>query len=74
MLVGKLTWVNQYFPALEHPTPREAVLDVVADYTFPILAELDLGHRTANIPMPIGIAAEMDATNRQFSLLEAAVR
>ena len=73
MLVGKLVWVNEYFPALEHPTPRAAVLDVLGGYDFPILADLDFGHRTANMPMPIGIRAEMDATDHRFSLLEPAV-
>lgn len=73
MLVGKLVWVNEYFPTLEHPTPRIAVLDVVGDYDFPILADLDFGHRTANIPLPIGIRAAMDAEKGSLSLLEAAV-
>ena len=74
MLVGKLTWVNEYFPELEHPSPREAVLDLLGGYRFPILANLDFGHRTANIPMPIGLAAEMDADSGYFGLLEAVVR
>ena len=73
MLVGKLVWVNEYFPALEHPTPRVAVLDVLGDYDFPILADLDFGHRTANLPMPIGVRAAMDATGKRFHLLEPAV-
>ena len=73
MLVGKLVWVNEYFKALEHPAPREAVLDVLGDYDFPILADMDFGHRTANIPLPIGIRAEMDATAHRVSLLEPAV-
>jgi muramoyltetrapeptide carboxypeptidase len=73
MLVGKLVWVNEYFKALEHPSPREAVLDVVGDYDFPILADMDFGHRTANIPLPIGVRAEMDAGQGRYALVEAAV-
>ena len=73
MLVGKLTWVNEYFAEVAHPEPREAILDVRGDYEFPILASLDFGHRTANIPLPIGVAAMMDATAKQFSLLAAPV-
>lgn len=73
MLVGKLTWVNEYFPEVDHPSPREAVIDALAGFSFPILANLDFGHRTANIPMPIGVVAEMDATNARFALLETAV-
>jgi len=73
MLVGKLVWINEYFPELEHPTPREAILDVVRVYSFPILAGLDFGHQTTNIPLPIGVRAAVDAQLGSFSLLEAAV-
>lgn len=72
MVVGKLTWVNQFFDEIEHPTPREAVLDALADYTFPILAEVDFGHNQTMLPMPIGITAYMDSENKLFGLLESA--
>ncbi len=52
--------------------PRVAVLDVVGGYDFPMFAGLDFGHRTANIPLPIGVCAAMDAEHGSLSLLEAA--
>jgi muramoyltetrapeptide carboxypeptidase len=73
MVIGKLVWVNQHFDEIEHPTPKEAVLDVLSDYTFPILAEVDFGHRQTMLPLPIGIMARMDSDRQQFELIEAAV-
>ncbi len=74
MLVGNLVWVNMYDKELEHPSPREMIMDVIKDYRWPILACEDFGHHTANIPLPVGITAAMDATARTLRLVEAAVR
>ena len=73
MLIGKLVWVSRYFEEIEHPAPREAVLDVLSDYTFAILAEVDFGHRQTIIPLPIGITARMDSGKHLLELTEAAV-
>jgi muramoyltetrapeptide carboxypeptidase len=73
MLIGKLVWVNRYFDEIEHPTPKEAVLDVLSDYTFPILAEVDFGHRQTMVPLPIGITARMDSAKHLLELTETAV-
>jgi muramoyltetrapeptide carboxypeptidase len=73
MLIGKLVWVNRYFDEIEHPTPKEAVLDVLSGYTFPILAEVDFGHRQTMVPLPIGITARMDSAKHLLELTETAV-
>ncbi len=73
MLIGKLVWINEYFDEIEHPTPKEAVLDVLSDYNFPILAEVDFGHQQTMIPLPIGIHARMDSGKHLLELLEPAV-
>jgi muramoyltetrapeptide carboxypeptidase len=74
MLIGKLTWINQSFEGIDYPSVRQVVFDVVGDYRFPIMANLDFGHQIANIPLPIGIEAEFDAASTSLSLLEAPVR
>lgn len=74
MVVGKLTWVNQYFDWIEHPSNREAVLDVVREYDFPILADVDFGHNIAALPMLLGVQAHIDADARTLSFTEAAVQ
>ena len=52
---------------------REVVMDVVGGYRFPILGHVDFGHCSPNLPMPIGVAAHLDATARTLSLCEPAV-
>ena len=54
-------------------TLREIVLDVVGDRAFPILGHVDFGHASPNLPMPIGVRAEVDADSLTLSLLEPAV-
>lgn len=73
MLIGKLVWVNRYFDEIEHPTPKEAVLDVLSGYRFPILAEVDFGHQQTMVPLPIGITARMDSEKHLLELTESAV-
>ncbi|GAA1662680.1 LD-carboxypeptidase [Glycomyces endophyticus] len=52
---------------------QEVVLDVLADYDFPILAGVDFGHTGPNLPMPVGVRAAVDATSRELRLLESPV-
>ncbi len=73
MVVGKLVWVNQYFDEIEHPSVQEAVLDVVQDYNFPGLAEVDFGHRMSMLPMPIGAMAALDSEAPMLAITDAVV-
>lgn len=52
---------------------REVVLDVVGDRDIPVLGNVNLGHAGPNIPLPLGVLAEIDADARTISLREAAV-
>jgi muramoyltetrapeptide carboxypeptidase len=54
-------------------TLREVVLDVIGDRDIPILGHVDVGHMTPNLPMPLGVLAELDADALTLSLLEPAV-
>ncbi len=54
-------------------TLREVVLDAIGDRDIPIVGHVDVGHMTPNLPMPIGVAAELDANALTLSLLEPAV-
>lgn len=73
MVIGKLTWVNEYFPEVTHPTPREAILEVVQEYQFPILANADFGHQISMLPMVIGLSAHMDSEALLLKVTETAV-
>ena len=52
---------------------REIVLDVLGDRDLPVLGEVDIGHAPPDVPLPIGVRAELDADARRIALLEAAV-
>lgn len=74
MLIGKITYIK---PAREkeivEPTVKELVLDVLKDYKFPIMSNLDFGHFTVNIPMPVGIKVSFDTAKKELNFLEGAV-
>lgn len=72
MLIGKLVWVNQFFDEIEHPSPQEAILDVLTGTDFPILAEVDFGHRQTMLPLPIGVRAQMDSERLLLEITETA--
>lgn len=74
MLIGKIRYIK---PMREkevvEPTTREMILDILKDYDFPIMANLDFGHFTVNIPMPIGIKVSFDTSKKELNFLESAV-
>jgi muramoyltetrapeptide carboxypeptidase LdcA involved in peptidoglycan recycling len=54
-------------------TLREIVLDVLGERDIPVLGNVDVGHDPPNLPMPLGVRAEMDADALTLSLPEPAV-
>lgn len=74
MLIGKITYIK---PPREkeiiEPTLKEMLLEQLKDYKFPIMANLDFGHFTVNIPMPVGIKVSFDTEKRELNFLESAV-
>jgi len=73
MLVGKLKYLKPQREEMNEPTPKEMILDILKDYNFPIMGNLDFGHFTINIPMPIGIKVSFDTGNKELNFLESAV-
>ncbi|MFB9310037.1 LD-carboxypeptidase [Agromyces hippuratus] len=55
------------------PGLREIVLDVLGDRDIPVLANLEIGHTPPNLPLPLGVRAQLDADAATLSLLESAV-
>ena len=74
MLIGKIKYIK---PLREQevisPTVKAMILDILKDYDFPIMANLDFGHYTINIPMPIGIKVSFDTSKKELNFLEGAV-
>ena len=73
MVVCQPVWVNRYFDHLEHPTLQQLVLQETADYNFPILSNIKLGHHTCSLPIPIGLQARLDTDTPEIVIMEAAV-
>jgi muramoyltetrapeptide carboxypeptidase len=56
-------------------TLRETVVQVLGDYTFPIVAEMSFGHGDPMLTLPNGCLASIDAVGAgaRVTLLESAV-
>jgi len=70
LVVGVPQQVSTEYP--DPPSLREVVLDVVGDRDFPVLGQVDFGHLSTNLLLPVGVRAELDATGRALTLLESA--
>lgn len=53
---------------------RELVMDTTAGYDFPIIGNMDFGHYTPNLPLPLGIKAAMDTDGMKVWLKESYVK
>ncbi|MFD9322407.1 LD-carboxypeptidase [Streptomyces sp. NPDC060053] len=73
MVVGIPTEVTPHDGGGDRAGLRDVVLDVLAQRDIPVLAQVDFGHNSPNLPLPIGVRALVDAENRTLSLLESAV-
>jgi muramoyltetrapeptide carboxypeptidase LdcA involved in peptidoglycan recycling len=49
------------------------LLERTRRYDFPIVADLDFGHTSPQLTLPIGCLAEIDVPRQRFRILEAAV-
>ena len=74
MLVGTISATKPaQTPGLDEPKIKEVAMEVLKDFNFPILAGMDFGHFTVNLPMPIGLEVSMEADNQTLEFLEPAV-
>lgn len=74
MLIGKITYIKApREKEIVAPDVKELVLDTLKEYNFPILANLDFGHFTVSIPMPVGIEVAFNASKKELRFLESAV-
>jgi muramoyltetrapeptide carboxypeptidase len=71
MVVGRPFEVEATKPGPD--SLRDIVLEVVGERDIPVLGDVDIGHGGPNLPMPLGIRAEMDADALALSLLEPVV-
>lgn len=74
MLIGKIKYIKPMREEeIEVPAPKELVLNILENYKFPIMSNLDFGHFTVNIPMPIGTKVSFETTKKELNFLESPV-
>ncbi len=73
MVVGVPTEVEPHEGGGQRAELRDVVLDVLGRRDIPVLAQVDFGHHSPNLPLPLGVRAEVDADHRTLTLLEPAV-
>src|SRR3989338_2683769 len=61
-------------PPYKNMTIKKVVLDIIKDYKFPIIYNVDFGHVCKNITLPIGVKAKIDTEKRTFEVMENAVK
>lgn len=74
MVVGRNADISgSSYDGYDEPTEEDIIKEVLKDYKFPILANVDFGHKGLNFPMPIGIKVRVDSDNKILEFLEPAV-
>ena len=69
MLVGRpMKYTDQ-----EKQDLREVLLERTAAYSFPIIADMDFGHTSPLMTLPVGVRARIDSARQLFEMIEGAV-
>jgi len=53
---------------------KRVVLEIAEEFDFPVIAGMDFGHYTPNLPLPIGIKATLDTDETRVCLNESYVK
>jgi len=69
MLVGR----PMRYSEAEKAQLREVLLERTRAYAFPIVADMDFGHTSPQMTLPVGLRARIDSPRREFAILESAV-
>jgi muramoyltetrapeptide carboxypeptidase LdcA involved in peptidoglycan recycling len=52
---------------------RQVILERTRGYAFPVVADMDFGHTAPQLTLPVGCRARIDAHERHFEIVDAAV-
>jgi muramoyltetrapeptide carboxypeptidase LdcA involved in peptidoglycan recycling len=70
---GLLFGRPMFYEPEEREQLREVILERTAGYGFPIVADMDFGHTSPMITLPVGCRAVVDADRERFEIVESAV-
>ncbi len=77
MLIGKIRGEDPLQPGKVKDMTSEVkkvILEIAGEYDFPIVANVDFGHYTPNIPLPLGLKATVETEKLEFSINEPYVK
>jgi muramoyltetrapeptide carboxypeptidase len=74
MLIGKIRGQEANIVKDMTSEVREVILDITSEFDFPIIASMDFGHYTPNLPLPMGLKARMDTEGAKVWIDEAYVK
>lgn len=75
MLIGKIRGERANSEVVDMTRDvRPAVLELSQEFDFPIIASMDFGHWTPNLPLPLGLMASMDTSHLEVRIDESYVR
>ena len=74
MLVGKIRGEKDGKVIDMTANLREVVAEITDEYDIPVIAGMDFGHYTPNLPLPLGIKAEMNADLLNVRIIESYVK
>lgn len=72
-LKGLLVGRPMRYTGEEKQQLRDVILDRTAGYTFPVITDMDFGHTSPLLTIPIGCRAKIDAEHQRFEIIDAAV-
>ncbi len=74
MLVGKIRGERDGKVMDMTANLRDVVAEITDEYDIPVIAEMDFGHYTPNLPLPLGIRAQMNADLLDVRIIESYVK
>jgi len=73
MLIGKIRGEEAGVVKDMTSEVKNAVLDITDEFDFPIIANMDFGHYTPNLPLPVGLKAGMNTEGAKVWINESYV-
>jgi len=74
MMVGKIRGEEANVIKDMTSEVKGVVLDITKDFDFPIIASMDFGHFTPNLPMPIWLKVSLDTKGARVWITESYIR
>ena len=72
-LTGLLFGRPMAYSDAEKAELRQVIMERTAQYSFPVVADMDFGHTAPQFILPIGVRARIDGASETFEILEACV-